>query len=136
MISVKAIRKIFSLGVPIGLQFVIEVFAFSIGSIMVGWIGANSLAAHQIVITIASLTFMMSNGLGAATTIRVSMYRGRRDFLEVKNVAFASIHMVIMFMSVTCCAFLLLRQFLPSLFIDNRMSRFLIIAYFSANLWL
>ncbi|MCU4176331.1 MATE family efflux transporter [Carboxylicivirga sp. N1Y90] len=114
-----AFKKMWSLGLPIGLQFVIEVFAFSIGSIMMGWISAVSLAAHQIVLSLASITYMMSSGLASATTIKVSIFRGKKFFAEVKNTAFASLHIVVVFMTLTGILFLLLRFFLPSLFIDD-----------------
>lgn len=114
-----AFRKIWSLGLPIGLQFVIEVFAFSLGSIMMGWISAASLAAHQIVLSLASITYMMSSGLASATTIKVSIFRGRCLYDQVKNTAFASLHLVFAFMLLTGILFVLMRFFLPSLFIDD-----------------
>lgn len=118
--SKEAFMKIWRLGLPIGLQFVIEVFAFSMGSIMIGWINPVSLAAHQIVLSIASLTYMMSSGLASATTIKVSIFRGKKEYSAIKNSAFASVHIVILFMSLTAVLFLSLRYVLPSLFIDEK----------------
>ncbi|MCU4166072.1 MATE family efflux transporter [Carboxylicivirga caseinilyticus] len=119
-ISLIAFKKIIKLGIPIGLQFVIEIFAFSLGSIMMGWINAESLAAHQIVLSLASLTYMMSSGLASATTIKVSIFRGKKLFNEIKNTAFASLHLVIMFMSFTGLLFFTLRYLLPSLFVNDQ----------------
>ena len=118
--SIDAFKKISKLGMPIGLQFVIEIFAFSLGSIMMGWINAESLAAHQIVLSLASLTYMMSSGLASATTIKVSIFRGKKLFHEIKNTAFASLHLVIIFMSLTGVLFFNLRHFLPGLFVDEQ----------------
>ncbi len=117
--SRKAFQRIWNLGFPIGLQFVIEVFAFSLGSIMMGWINAVSLAAHQIVLSLASLTYMMSSGLASATTIKVSIFRGKKDYQSVKHSAFASVHLVLLFMSCMGILFLTLKYWLPSLFIDD-----------------
>ncbi|MCG8578337.1 MAG: MATE family efflux transporter [Bacteroidales bacterium] len=114
-----AFVRIWKLGLPIGLQMIIEVFAFSIGSIMMGWINAVSLAAHQIVLSIASLTYMMSSGLGSATTVKVSIFRGKKDYLSMKHSAFASLHIVVLFMTTTGILFLMLRYFLPSLFVED-----------------
>ncbi|TLX76027.1 MATE family efflux transporter [Labilibacter sediminis] len=108
--------EIIKVGFPIGGQMVIEVFAFSMGAIMMGWISKEAMAAHQIVIAIASLTYMMSNGLGAAATIKVSNYRGAVDWHNLKLSAYAIVHKVIIFMSVTCVLFITLRHFLPGLF--------------------
>ncbi|MCT4589879.1 MAG: MATE family efflux transporter [Carboxylicivirga sp.] len=114
-----AFMRIWQLGLPIGLQSVIEVFAFSLGSIMMGWINAISLAAHQIVLSMASLTYMMSSGLASATTIKVSIFRGRKDYPSIKFSAFASVHLVLLFMTSMGVIFLSLRYWLPSLFVSD-----------------
>lgn len=111
--------QIIKIGFPIGGQMVIEVFAFSTGAIMMGWISKEAMAAHQIVIAIASLTYMMSNGLGAAATIKVSNYRGAGDWMNLKLSAYAIIHKVIIFMSFAGALFILLRQILPNLFTED-----------------
>ncbi|TRX65802.1 MATE family efflux transporter [Carboxylicivirga sp. M1479] len=117
--SMSAFRRIWKLGLPIGLQSVIEVFAFSLGSIMMGWINAVSMAAHQIVLSMASLTYMMSSGLGSATTIKVSIFRGKKEYPSIKDSAFASLHLVVLFMTIMGILFVSLRYFLPSLFVDE-----------------
>ncbi len=117
--SRQAFARLWKLGLPIGLQFIIEVFAFSLGSIMMGWISATSLAAHQIVLSMASLTYMMSSGLASATTIKVSIFRGQKRYSSMKNSAFASIHLVLLFMTIMGILFLSMRYFLPSLFVDD-----------------
>ena len=47
------------LGWPVGLQMGLESASFSLSAIMVGWIGLDALAAHQIVITVSTTTFMI-----------------------------------------------------------------------------
>ena len=117
--SFKEAVQLVKLGGPMGVQFIIEVFAFSLGGIMMGWLGEDPLAAHQIVITVATLTFMMSSGLASATTIRVSTFRGENDYARLKYSAFASIHMVVLFMSITAVIFMLTRHLIPELFIKD-----------------
>jgi len=117
--SMKEAMRLIKLGGPMGVQFIIEVFAFSLGGIMMGWLGEDQLAAHQIVITIASMTFMMSSGLASATTIRVSTFRGEGKYKQLKYSAFASVHMVVLFMSISAVIFLLTRHFIPALFISD-----------------
>ena len=53
-VNIPVIKKIISLGLPSGFQNFFEVGAFSFAVIMIGWIGANELAAHQIAINLAS----------------------------------------------------------------------------------
>jgi MATE family multidrug resistance protein len=64
--SMTHIRDLFKLGMPISLQMLFEVSAFSGATLIVGLIGAKALAAHQIALTITSVTYMAANGLAAA----------------------------------------------------------------------
>jgi MATE family multidrug resistance protein len=111
--------QLMRLGAPIGTQFIVEVFAFSMGGIMMGWLGEVSLAAHQIVLTVSSLTYMMSSGLASATTIIVSTLRGEGKKEELKYSAFASVHLVILFMIFTATVYVLFRNYIPVLFISD-----------------
>ncbi len=110
------IKRIISFGLPIGLQMVIEILAFSLGAIMLGWISKESLAGHQIAISMAAMTYMISFGLASGTTIRVSHAFGEYDLKEVKHAVYASLHMVIAFMSLMGILFVLLRNQVPLLF--------------------
>ncbi|MEO8231820.1 MAG: MATE family efflux transporter, partial [Ignavibacteriota bacterium] len=62
-INIPVIKKLLSLGLPSGFQYFFEVGAFTFAVIMIGWIGANELAAHQIAINLASITFMAVLGI-------------------------------------------------------------------------
>lgn len=50
------------LGWPVGLQMGMETASFSLSTVMVGWLGTLALAAHQIMLTIGQLGFMMYYG--------------------------------------------------------------------------
>ena len=113
------IRRIISIGLPIGLQMVIEILAFSLGAIMLGWISKESLAGHQVAISMAAMTYMISFGLASGTTIRVSHAFGEHDLKEVKHAVYASLHMVIAFMSLMGILFVLLRNQVPLLFTSD-----------------
>lgn len=47
---------------------------------MIGWIGANELAAHQITINLASISFMVVLGISQAASIRVGNAMGNKVF--------------------------------------------------------
>ncbi|MEJ2006492.1 MAG: MATE family efflux transporter, partial [Cyclobacteriaceae bacterium] len=72
-------RRILNIGIPAGIQYVFEVGAFGFAVIMMGWLGTNSLAAHQIAINLAAITYMTASGLSAAATIRVGNQLGKKD---------------------------------------------------------
>lgn len=67
------------LGAPIGLQLLLELGAFAAIGLLMGVLGTQELAAHQIAITLASLTFMVPLGVGAAAAVRVGRAVGADD---------------------------------------------------------
>ncbi|SFE45015.1 MATE family efflux transporter [Thermophagus xiamenensis] len=112
-------KYLLMLGLPIGGQHFIEVLAFSLGSIMMGWLGASALAAHQIVLSFASFTFMISQGIAAATTVKVSHLVGQRFYDKIRTVTFASLHLVLLFMGFSAVLFMVFREVLPAFFIQQ-----------------
>ncbi|MGM9736388.1 MAG: MATE family efflux transporter [Candidatus Cryptobacteroides sp.] len=67
------------MGFPVGLQMGMETASFSLTTIMVGWLGATALAAHQVMLTVGQLGFMMYYGMAAALAVRASNFKGRSD---------------------------------------------------------
>ncbi|WPR77604.1 MATE family efflux transporter [Algoriphagus sp. NG3] len=113
------LNKILKIGVPTGFQYIFEVSAFSAAAIMMGWIGVNALAAHQIAINLASVSYMMVAGLSTAGMIRVSNQIGRGNFKAMREAGMVVFGMTLIFMSITGLIFILMRSYLPTLYIDN-----------------
>lgn len=113
------IRDILNIGGPSGMQMVFEAGAFSISAIMVGWIGYRELASHQIAISIASATYVMAAGIGAASTIRVGNQLGAMKYEMVRNVGKIGIEMSAVFMAFAGLTFILLSSWLPTLYVDE-----------------
>ena len=110
------IVSILKLGIPIGFQIIVEVTAFGLGAIMMGWLGETELAAHQVAIGLASFTYMVSLGVSQANTIRVSHQMGVKDYASLKMAALASTHLVLAFMLAMGLVFVVARNVLPFLF--------------------
>jgi MATE family multidrug resistance protein len=110
------VKRILDIGIPSGLQYVFEIGAFAISAILVGTIGALPQAAHQVSITLASISYMAASGLSAAASIRVGNQLGQRDFVTMRLAAVTLFIMVIAFMATTGLVFLSGRFFWPSLF--------------------
>ncbi|MEJ2495619.1 MAG: MATE family efflux transporter [Ignavibacteriaceae bacterium] len=119
-INVKIIKKILSIGLPSGLQYFFEVGAFSFAVIMIGWLGTNQLAAHQIAINLASITFMVVLGISMAGGIRVGNGVGEQNIKQVRRAGFASIFLALCFMTFSGIVFITFRNLLPQLYIDNQ----------------
>lgn len=132
----QGIQSIFTVGLPISIQLLLEVLAFSFSAVMMGWLGSVSLASHQVAMGLASFTFMIANGVAMATTIRVSFQLGMRDFENLARVCYSSIQLVLAYMGMCGLGFLLLRHTLPYIFtsdarvIDQAASLLMIAAIF------
>lgn len=111
------IRKILDLGIPGGFQMFFEVGGFAFAAVMIGWIGAKELAAHQIAINLASITFMVGLGISIAATIRVGNYLGKKDINGIKNAGYSALFIVAIIMGSFGIMFIILRKFLPTLYI-------------------
>jgi multidrug resistance protein, MATE family len=114
--SKQKIITLLKIGIPIAFQIIIEGIAFSVGAIMMGWLGEVPLAAHQVAIGLASFTYMISLGISQANTIRVSHQMGVKDYKALKMAAFASTQLVLVFMSSMGIVFIFTRNYLPFLF--------------------
>ncbi len=112
-------RMIIKIGVPSGLQFFFEIAAFSLAVIMMGWLGENQLAAHQIAINVASTTYMMASGLGIAGGIRVGEGRGLHSVTKIRFSANVALALVVLFMSVMMLLILFLRDFIVRVYISD-----------------
>lgn len=112
-------KKILSLGIPSSFQMTFELTAFSAAAIIMGFIGKNEQASHQIAINLASMTFMVATGLAMATTIRVGNQLGKGDIQKVKDAGYSSMIQITLFMIVTAVLFMLTRHLLPTIYMDN-----------------
>ena len=79
------LRAMARMGAPLSLTLLLEVGAFGCAAIMMGWIGAKSLAAHQITLNCVATTFMFPLGISFATRIRIghAVGSGQRSRLRV-----------------------------------------------------
>ena len=107
------------LGVPVAMQLLLEVGTFSIAAVMMGWLGAAPLAAHQIALSYAALTFMFPLGIALAVTIRVSQAVGAGRWARVRPIGFGGVSMAVVVMSLFTCGFLLLGGRLVGFFVRD-----------------
>jgi len=115
----KYVRTVLKIGLPIGLQLIVEVSAFGIGAVMMGWLGEIPLAAHQVALGLATFSYMIALGVSQANTIRVSHQMGLKDYTSMRRASYASTHLVLVFMSFTALIFILGRNMLPYLFTSD-----------------
>jgi MATE family multidrug resistance protein len=115
----KTLRELLYIGVPSGLQVGMEAGAFAVTGILIGTMGAVPQAAHQIALSCAALTFMVSMGLAQAGSIRVSNAFGRYDLPRISLIGKSTLMTAILYGLFCAIMFILLRNILPKLFNDN-----------------
>ena len=113
------LKRVTKLGLPIAFQQGLEAATFSLTAIMVGWIGSIELAAHQVVIAISTISFTTYLGLGSATAIRTSFYKGAKDWDQVRKTTFAGIHLGLIVSTITCIALFAFRNQISFVFSDD-----------------
>ncbi|KAA9346031.1 MATE family efflux transporter [Adhaeribacter soli] len=107
------LQRLTKIGFPISVQMIFESGAFSFSTIMAGWISIQAQAAHQIALSIASVTYMMASGLAAAGTIRVGMQAGKGDFKELRKAGYSNLILGGAFMTFCGLLFILLHKEIP-----------------------
>ena len=114
-ICLRDIKTAVRVGLPIGLQMTAEVGIFVIVSILAGRLGDGELAAHQIAITLAGLTFSFAQGVGAAGSVRVGIGVGAGSITTVRRAGFTSFGIGLGFMSCSAVCFFLWPEALSGL---------------------
>lgn len=127
--------QLLRLGVPAAGMLLFEAGAFAASALMMGWLGTVPLAAHQIAIGCASLTFMFPLGLSMAVSLRISRVRGEGRMDALRPIGFGALGTGIVAM--TCFALLfgfggeaITHAFTPANDVASLATRLLVIAAF------
>ncbi len=100
------VRRLILLGLPAGGQMVLEVGVFATASALAARVSAEALAAHQIALNMAALTFMVPFGLASAAAVRVGHAIGRRDPDGAVRAGWTAIAIGVTFMATAAAVFL------------------------------
>ncbi|WEK34220.1 MAG: MATE family efflux transporter [Candidatus Pseudobacter hemicellulosilyticus] len=118
-LSWKTQRELLHIGVASSLQMGLEAGAFAVSGIIIGTMGAIPQAAHQIALSMASLTFMVSIGLAQAGSIRVSNAYGRGDWHHINRIGRSTLFTALVYGGICVIGITAFRFHLPYLFNDN-----------------
>lgn len=103
------------LGLPVSIQMALEILAFSGSTLLAGWIGASSIAAHQVTLNFAALSFMMPLGVSQAAATRVGNLLGAHRHAEAQRAAWLALALGAAIMSFWAVVFVFGRGHLPKL---------------------
>lgn len=112
--------KLLRIGVPTAGQMLLEGAAFVVTSVMMGWFGAEAIAANQVAMTYGNAAFMLTIALGSAATIRTSHCYGLRDKEQMRSAIISSLHLAALWGACVLVIFVLFRNILPMAFTPSR----------------
>ncbi|MEM9539565.1 MAG: MATE family efflux transporter [Cyanobacteria bacterium P01_E01_bin.42] len=130
------LSNLVKLGSPVTAALFVEASLFTIVTYLMGSLGSIPLAAHQIALQTAVMTFMVCVGISYATTMRVGQMLGRKDFSGVKRAGYVGIALSTVFMSMMAVLFWVFPEPIISIYLDvssleNQATRELAIALLS-----
>lgn len=115
----KTLGELLHIGVPSSLQIGMEAGAFAVSGIIIGTIGAVAQAAHQIALSSASFTFMVSMGLAQAGSIRVSNAMGQANWPKISVIGKSTMVTALIYGIFCAIGFAVFRNQLPKAFNNN-----------------
>jgi MATE family multidrug resistance protein len=121
LLDLRPLRRMVKLGLPIGTQMMLEGGAFNIMALLMGWLGVVQVAAHQIALNLASLTFMVPLGVSSAAAVIVGHAVGRGDPEGVRRSTVASLVVGAGFMLFTGVMFVAIPEPFAALYTRDAM---------------
>ena len=117
--ALRPLLRMVQIGAPIGGTLFLEYANFGVIALLMGFLGTMEVAGHQVAINIASLTFMVPAGIGAAATVLVGNAIGRGDANAARRAAKAAIVAGAGFMTLTMVAFLVMPEIIARVYTED-----------------
>ena len=130
------LRRLFEFGWPAAMQLTLEVGVFAAATALAGRLEPRFLAAHQIVLNLAGLTFMVPLGVAAAGAVRVGQAVGRRDPDGARHAGWVALAIGAVFMGSAAVVFVSIPRLILGVFtvepdvIETGVSLLLVAAVF------
>lgn len=112
-------RLLWRTSLPVSMQMTFESGSFSMAAVMVGWLGAIPLAAFQIFLIVGTLGFCVYYSIGSAISVKVANAAGTADRRNMRHVAWAGYHIMLVLTAVASIIFLTGGRTLMSVFTND-----------------
>ncbi len=111
--------RLMKIGLPAATQIMLEIGAFGAAAMLAGRLTPSALAAHQIALNCASLTFMVPLGISSAAAVAVGQAVGRGRIALARREGSIAIGLACAFMACAAVAFIVIPHQILSLYTDN-----------------
>jgi MATE family multidrug resistance protein len=115
-IEARRLRRLLQLGWPAATQLLAEVGVFAVVTALAGRLDPIALAAHQIALNLASVTFMVPLGISSAGAVLVGQAIGRREPRVAAHAGWTAIGVGAAFMAAAAVVFVAASEVLVSIF--------------------
>lgn len=114
----KVCKSIFSLGMPIGIQFGAELVAMTVSTYLMGYFGVIALASSQIVSQYVVLVIMIILGLSQALSLLISEAYSKQDFALIKQYIHSTVLVFLILLAFVCVLFYFFPRVLLGFYVD------------------
>lgn len=114
-----AVRDLLRLGLPTSLQLLAEVSAFVMATLLIGTLGPDALASHQVAMTCAATIFMVPLGLSQALTVRMGEAWGALQYARLRLVLVSGWGLALAFTVCSAQAFLFFNHTIAGWFLTD-----------------
>jgi MATE family multidrug resistance protein len=118
-LDVRQWRSLLGLGLPAAAQVTLEVGVFGVAALLAGRLGEIALAAHEVVLNITCVAFMVPLGISSAASVRVGQAMGRNDRSGAIRAGWVAIGVGVGFMGLCSLVLLTVPRTLLGLFTDS-----------------
>jgi len=99
--------ELFAIGWPVAITYGVESLLFLCTGLFIGLMGEKPLAAHQIAMSVSSVTFMVPLAIGQAANVRVGYWMGAGNPIAARHAGFVALGLGVAYMSMTGLLFVL-----------------------------
>lgn len=118
--DIKYFKNLTNIGFPMSLSFLLEMSAFSVVTLLSGRISTTQVAAHSIVMTFTSITFMIPLAISSALGVRVGYAYGAKSLQDMKDNLTAALSVSVFVMSIFALVFFAFPQYLMAMFSPDK----------------
>lgn len=115
----REIARLLRLGLPIGLALFVEVAFFSFATLLIGQLGVDVVASHQVAFNVIGIAFMVPLALGMAATIRVGFNVGAGELGAARMSAWLTVATTVVWGALIATLLMLLRHWIVDFYSDE-----------------
>ncbi|HUA80530.1 MAG TPA: MATE family efflux transporter [Dyella sp.] len=112
----RRIGKLVHIGLPMAITLLAEAGLFVAAALLIGTMGEDMVASHQVALNVAAFFFMVPLGLAMAITVRVGNAVGRGDVSGIRYAGFCGIGLTLVTQTISACMMLGFPRLIASLY--------------------